>query len=362
MYLDLNRFIYFARINADADASSIPEGTRDLLEAARRACREQRAAFPLSGEHIWELGGIKDPAQRSNIADVMEELSGFQYLMGRTSLAHLEAEAGLQDVYGETRGDLPLLPLIRPTFGWAFGMRGGIVIRDADGNDVSEQSRREMGDEKYTRFMTYASRTMERAMLDGPSDEEEPALRAEYGYQPEKARQSQLSRLAFDADYTHTLDAHPKWRRGRLRDAIAAREFAHEWLDTLNRINADRAARGLPSNPSDDDMRRLMAGMPHVQVAISMKTRYHRDRNHRWTTNDIVDIDALSVAYAYCDAVFTDRAARAALANSRELRPFGTYLPRTPKELADWLDRLPTSSAPEMMVPASGRRFPLQSD
>jgi hypothetical protein len=99
-----------------------------------------------------------------------------------------------------------------------------------------------------------------------------------------------------------------------------------------------------------------MAAMPHVQVAISIKTRYHRDRNHRWTVNDVVDIDALSVAYAYCDAVFTDRAARATLANSRELRSYGTYLPRTPAELADWLNDLPAVPSPELMVPASTRR------
>jgi hypothetical protein len=31
-------------------------------------------------------------------------------------------------------------------------------------------------------------------------------------------------------------------------------------------------------------------------VAISLKTRYHLDGPHQWTTNDIHDIDALAVA------------------------------------------------------------------
>jgi hypothetical protein len=39
----------------------------------------------------------------------------------------------------------------------------------------------------------------------------------------------------------------------------------------------------------------------------------------------------------YCDAVFTDNAARNALASVPELRPFTTFLPRRPTELADWL-------------------------
>lgn len=38
-----------------------------------------------------------------------------------------------------------------------------------------------------------------------------------------------------------------------------------------------------------------------------------------WIANDIYDIDVLSIAVPYCDAVFTDEAARNTLAASREL-------------------------------------------
>ena len=57
-----------------------------------------------------------------------------------------------------------------------------------------------------------------------------------------------------------------------------------------------------------------------------MKTRYHKNPLHKWTVNDIVDIDAVSIAYAYCAAVFPDKAVRAALqkfegaADDRDLR------------------------------------------
>jgi hypothetical protein len=50
----------------------------------------------------------------------------------------------------------------------------------------------------------------------------------------------------------------------------------------------------------------------------------------------------LSIAVPYTDAVFADRAARDKLANSPELAVFNTFLPRTPRELADWLDNLPS--------------------
>jgi hypothetical protein len=142
------------------------------------------------------------------------------------------------------------------------------------------------------------------------------------------------------------------WRRGRLRDVVSAREIAHEWLDAINKINSTRANAGQAVLDLGDvtRMRQFMAAMPHTQVAISIKTRYHRNPDHRWTTNDICDIDALSVAYAYCDVVFTDKAARAAL-TSKDLRAFGTILPRTPTELAKWIDQQPRLVSRDLLVP-----------
>jgi hypothetical protein len=83
--------------------------------------------------------------------------------------------------------------------------------------------------------------------------------------------------------------------------------------------------------------------MPSVRVAVSLKTHYHKNRQHNWTTHDMHDIDALAVAVPYCHAVFTDNAMWNALTSSPELRLFGTELPRTPTDLADWLDQLPTA-------------------
>ena len=90
--------------------------------------------------------------------------------------------------------------------------------------------------------------------------------------------------------------------------------------------------------------------MPQVQVAFSMKTHYHRNPAHRWKINHIADIDALAIAYAYCDALLTDAEARSALFNSRELRPFGARVPRDAQEMAEWLDRLPAVPSPDTPV------------
>ena len=59
--------------------------------------------------------------------------------------------------------------------------------------------------------------------------------------------------------------------------------------------------------------RRVVDAMPSGDVCVSLMTEYHRNPQFRWRSNDIVDIDALSVAAAYCDFVVTDKQAADAL-------------------------------------------------
>jgi hypothetical protein len=102
--------------------------------------------------------------------------------------------------------------------------------------------------------------------------------------------------------------------------------------------------------PEPAEMVALWAAMPQVQVAVSMKARNHRNPAHRWKINHIADIDALAVAYAYCDALLTDVEARAALAGARELHAFGAYLPSSAGEMAQWLNALPVVATPDEQV------------
>ena len=93
--------------------------------------------------------------------------------------------------------------------------------------------------------------------------------------------------------------------------------------------------------PTPEHARRFSDGMPSTRVAVSLKTHFHKNPQHNWDTHDMHDIDALAVAVPYCHAVFTDSAMWNALTSSRELDLFETELPRTPTDLADWLDQLP---------------------
>jgi hypothetical protein len=336
IYFDLNHYINLARTAAGLQ---VPDGYDGLLRAATAARQQDRAVFPLSGTHYMEMSGILDPAQRAAVAEVMESLSGFRVLLGRVTLAELEIDAMI-DALLSPRSAAERIDLLGPTFGWAFGMRGGLTIRDADGRDSSASMREEVGDREFERIMAEATLAFERGMLAGPPDEEIAALRAE-GYAPEKTREVTERRAQQERDLSARLDEDDKWRRGRLRDVVSASELTHEWGSQLTRATLARETSiGQVVGGDRERMRAFVEGMPSSRVAMSLKTRYHRDGRHQWTANDIHDIDALAIAVPYCDAVFTDKAARNALAASRELRPFGTFLPRKPGELAEWLDNL----------------------
>ena len=344
VYLDLHVSIYIARLlNGD---DTVPVAYGELYRAALRAKQDKRAVFPLSGEHFWEIAKITDPKQRGDVSDVLEAFSDYNYLAGRPVIAELEMEAGMAAVLGQDISDRSI-PLVRPTFGHAFGMVGGLKVVNEDGSDGSDAVRSGMADTAFEELMARMNYQAERLMLRGPSDQDLARLKKDPQFRPEVALEGQVSRLGWELETKRLLDEDPKWRRGRLRDVIAAREFAHEWLNMFTRMRSERPE----FDPDDEQMRRFLGSMPHTQVAVSLKTQIHRNPQHQWTVNDLVDIDAASVAFPYCDAIFPDKALRHALLASKELRAFRTYVPRRPEELTEWLNVLPPFAAPDFLVP-----------
>ena len=116
-------------------------------------------------------------------------------------------------------------------------------------------------------------------------------------------------RLTQEVEQLERFKSDPKWRRGRIRDAVAAREIAIEHQNTLLRGVAERGVSLADALNSIETTRRTFDAMPSFDVAVSLKTSYHQDPTHRWTINDVHDIDALGSTLPYCDIVVTDKAA-----------------------------------------------------
>ncbi|WP_144127962.1 hypothetical protein [Catellatospora sichuanensis] len=358
VYLDLNHYIQLAKASRSA-AGHAGEGGRpiavlpgyaDLLDAARRAKAEGRARFPLSGVHFIEVAhAVPSPRQRGHVTDVMEELSDFAYLLGRPYLVRMEIAAGLDKMYDIPASHVPM-PLLYHSALWALlGERIGFEFVDETGSVSGPRPREELAGEAFDAQLAGLNHIRERKLLEGPQDHEIPDLRRR-GYDPDAYAAALRRRLTFELDTSTFLNLNPIWRRGRLRDQIFGREVAREWMTQLVLHLRQRADARLRHDPPLE-LAAFWAAMPLVQVAISMKAQYHRDPSRVWRTNDIADIDALAVAYAYCDAVLTDKQARAALAGSRELRTFGAILHANALEMANWLDGLPTVQNPDDHVP-----------
>jgi hypothetical protein len=145
-----------------------------------------------------EMSGIQDPQQRADIAAVMEELSGFNTLVARSTIVRFEIEAALDSVVTSSLPPYQPAALINVGVGPAFGLRGGFRIRSADGSDVTEATRLrwEGGPASFDAWMSDAERQLERAVLEGPSDAERPALAA-MGWGPTVA--SSLFQPQFEA-------------------------------------------------------------------------------------------------------------------------------------------------------------------
>lgn len=336
VYLDMLVYIHLARVAT----GTAPPGYAELLQACQRSRAGGHTLFPLSSTHVMEVSNITSVEQRRSLVAVMEELSGFNYLLGRPQIQQLEVEAAINEVPGVGIAPQGPIPLIGPSLLRAFGKRGGLEIHGPDPDAAAAQVCEALGIDAGTDAAASLERWAERQLLTGPDNHNDPAL-VSAGYSLEGWRKTLRNRAEQERQLVPQLDADPKLRRERLRDVINARETCIELKGVLDKITAAMNTSFVDLLERDPNkLRDFNDGMPSTRVAVSLKEHYHRDGRHEWTPNDIQDIDALAIAVPYCDAVYADKAARNSVVSSRELDVFGTVLPRRPGELADWLNDL----------------------
>ena len=126
----------------------------------------------------------------------------------------------------------------------------------------------------------------------------------------------------------------------RIDELFDAKSMPAEATMLIDMVMEGLEARGLEiedvwSGP--ESARRLVDAMPSADVCVSLMTEYHRNPQFRWRSNDIFDIDALSVAVAYCDLIVTDKQAADALRRGRVPERLGSQVFTNLDELADVL-------------------------
>jgi hypothetical protein len=331
VYLDLNHWIGLAKA---ARGHAGGEAYRELLGLARTIVQAGSASFPLSGTHYMELSAIRDPRQRADIAEVMAELSGYRTLICRSLLMRLEVESALDAILG-SRGRYMPLEVIDVGFGHAFGKVGKLRISNPTlGNDDDVRARWPGGPPAYDSLLASLQTEAEWRILRGPLDDDLESLDGS-GYDALSAQRVAHRRAEQEVEQVARLDEDPRWRRGRIRDVIAARYIIVELMDMLQEALAARSAT-LADLIDDEDreaVRSFVDAMPSGDVHVSLQVEAHRNPQSTWTVNDFFDIDALSLAVPYCDVVATDRRRAHDLRNSGCGDRLVTKVTATPHEV-----------------------------
>lgn len=339
VYLDLNHWISLAQASVGH-----PKGGSFLetLEACRSAQKSGTAIFVLSALHYMEMNKIKDPEQRWAVAGVMEDLSDFASLTSRILVMELEL-ATMLDRFAREPIVLPTVRLLGRGVRHSFGLSSGIRIT-GPGGDATALVRERIGAEAFDQWVNEAELLLGRSVLRGPADGEQDELRS-FGWNPEASIAVAEDRASQERDQSRTLDTEERWRRGRLRDVVSARELMIEFQNLLPRALAERNLNLTDVVIDPQSARSFVRAMPSSEVSIELKTAWHRNGGKQWSANDIYDLDALSLAVPYCDVVVTDKACHHALTVARLGERMHTALLRRiedlPQAIETWKPKRP---------------------
>jgi len=306
VYLDLNHWIALAKAWTGHPAG---EESKEVLAACFDAVQRGRAVFPISDTIYIEISKIGQHRQRRDLREVIESLSRYMVVTSRSVISSHEIESLLDRLVGPNPQPANTMDYLDWGVARAFGKVGGFTVRAADGEDVTARVRSTHpgGPVAFDKLLMQAELELNRSVIEGPSPDEEHEMR-ERGWDPTPSFEIAARRAAQEIEQATRFDRDPRWRRGRIRDVVAAREVMIEINEALSRGISERGATFQAIFPGLVDARRACDSMPSFDVAISLKTAYHRDPMHRWTPNDIHDIDALGSTFPYCDIVVTDRA------------------------------------------------------
>ncbi len=336
IYLDLLHWVSLAKANS---------GHRDgeqfvaALAACLDAASDSKAVFPISDSIYMEVLRIGKHRQRRDLREVIERVGMYSVVTSRVTIAEHEVEALLDRLIGASPDPISTVDYIDWGVARAFGKAGGFRIMTTDtGEDVTDKVRSEyaQGPEAFDLKLAWAELQLNRKVLDGPTAEEEPELRSD-GWEPRAAYEVASRRADEELAQVQRFNAEPSWRRGRIRDVVAAREVMIEINKMLLRGLTARGAEFEEAFTVPAAARSAFDSMPSFDVAVSLKTAYHRNPSHRWTPNHIQDIDALASTVPYCDIVVTDKEATSHLLQTGVADRLQTTVLSSLLKLADYL-------------------------
>ena len=326
VYLDLKDWVALAKSRLGR-----PEFPHDqaAYEALRAATASGQVIVLLSGVTYQELSRINSVRQRTDLADVIAEISGFATITGRSVATRHQVFTALAARYGGPE-PAPIQPL-GIGINFAVGDRRGLILGGRDGTPPG------LPPAVMREIETGGRALLEYMMARGPEPGDLPALRA-YGYRPEAVMQVEQDRLQREERLAAMLRDGTA-SRGRLGDLVHARYLFWE-LDSHLRVGLEEC--GIDGDDffahGKERLSAFLDDIPSAAITMTLTEKGFRNADKAWKGNDLRDADAMSAAIPYCDVVLTDKYAAAQLARSPAVTRLGTLvLPR----LRDLSEQLP---------------------
>ena len=314
VYLDLLHWIGLSKAY-----TGHPDGEkhRAVLEALINARDSGNALFPISDSTIAEISLIQKRRHREDLCGAIEILSRFFVVTSRSMISIHEIENMFDELAGPRSTPIPSVDYLDWGITRAFGIDSNLRVFDESGADVTEGVRvaRLSGPDAFDEMIHRAEIDLARGIIIGPPPEEETYMRS-LGWLPAHEYDNSGIRARQEHDLQEKFRFDRRWQRGRIRDVVSANEISVELMSHLDDAANSRSVTMSDLFPTTHHARVAFDSMPSFDVAVTLKTEYHRDSNHRWTSNDIHDIDALGSTLPYCDVVVTDKAAASQIRRS----------------------------------------------
>lgn len=326
VYLDIKDWVALAKARLGRPA--FPHD-HTAYEALKAATASGQVIVPLSATTYQELSRITSLRQRTDLANVIAEISGFVTITGRSVAMRHQLLAALAARYGGPE-PAPVRPLgIGIQF--ATGDQRRLVLRGRDGAppNLPQAVLREI--ESSGRAL------LEYMMARGPEPGDLPALRA-YGYRPEAVVQIEQDRLKRERQLAAMLRDGTA-ARDRLGDLVHARYLFWE-IDAHLRVGLQRYGIDISDFFANGKewLTAFLDDIPGAAITMTLTEKGLRNADKVWKGNDLPDADAMSAAIPYCDVVLTDKYAAAQLARSHAVTRLGTLVLA---RLRDLSERLP---------------------
>lgn len=328
VYIDINHWYALGR--ADRGSPDTPEHAV-ILSKLQGEVDAGRLVIPLSSVTYTELTENPRDQLREPAASVMLKLSRLFAIAPPGKIVDEELARELNRRFGR-----PAFPVrvrkIGHGVGFAFGTPGHVTatgFTDAERDRIEARVGKTIADLELE-----ANALFEYWLLATPR-----SLRDRIpGFEPVSTRQdaaAELAEIQIMVDNLHS----DKEIATRPMDAVAARQLCRDIFDNFKRALA--SAGFVTRFPFHDkaELTDFLEHLPTQRVTASLKYSYVKQASTKWKINHLRDIEALSVAIPYTDAVVTDAdVANAATRHARLDTEFGTPIFKSLTELAAYLN------------------------